>query len=137
MIDVDKLEAGLELDALVAAKVMGAAARRHNWVEAGYPGSLDSWTACEYCGKKITQAIEKDSCPPPYSTDIAAAWEVVELFQKRGTINLRFFQGGGPEVAWKVRIRPDILRDGDPGVEEAAETAPLAICRAALKAVGA
>lgn len=62
--DIDKLEAGRELDALVAERVMeiDLAAVRD---EVGWYKHPDGYTRRE---------------PPclPYSTEIAAAWEVVE-----------------------------------------------------------
>lgn len=63
---------------------------------------------------------------PAYSTDIAAAFLV--LAQWEGDFELRRQNG----IAWKCELfKPS--REW----EEWAETLPLAICRAALKAVGA
>ena len=99
----DELEAGYELDALVAEKVMGLVKGSFGWI--------NSDTA-------IPIAL------PLYSTDIAAAWEVVERFK---------------DWDWKLYSHGEgesfvIYKDGT-HYEATAPTAPLAICRAALKAV--
>lgn len=112
--------AGRELDALVAEKVMGwkRYGRRNSgtWTApGGFNASAGSW--------------------PTYSTDIAAAWEVVEAMQKK---------------AWVTEVSADCFVDGRPAGFTAhcwydddsrhyatADTAPLAICRAALQAMEA
>jgi hypothetical protein len=70
---------------------------------------------------------------PRYSTDIAAAWEVVEKL----TADHEFrFQADyyGPFVQF-IRYAED--KNGDhPDYSSSADTAPHAICLAALKAVG-
>lgn len=67
---------------------------------------------------------------PHYSTDIAAAWEVVE--------RLRADHGDySVIVCWAHETQQWVCSDFDSMTwEGAGETAPLAICRAALKAVG-
>jgi len=124
-------QAGREMDARVAEKVMGwesvtdelEIAKRE-----GVPECVDSqrwhrkqvWfngnekMACEECGTL-----------PDYSTSIAAAWEVVEKFEAMQL----FRYTTGRYIA--------CLADGNSLHEGEADTAPLAICKAALKAVGA
>ena len=101
------MKAGRELDALVAEKVMGLT--EEDWI-AGPTG-----------------------LPRPYSTDIAAAWEVVEKL--RGThrpfLLSHDFQDGF--MKWPVVI----VGFGAVVVHEGQYGAPHAICLAALKAVGA
>ena len=108
------LEAGLELDALVAEKVMGA--------------------KC-HCDRNTM------TCPihgwahwaKPYSTDIGAAWEVVEKLKDNYGI-LAMHYGPDAPLQWLCELSPvgsSITIDGE------APTASLAICRAALKAVNA
>jgi len=63
---------------------------------------------------------------PKYSTDIAAAWEVVE--------EMELVVGYGLLYKWHVR---NSWEDDLASVHTNADTAPLAICRAALKVVGA
>lgn len=103
--------AGPRLDAWVAEHVMG-------WTPTGL--------AKDFNGVPFPEPI------PNYSTDIAAAWEVVELvggfeieqwgdvWEKKGTI------------IWAASFN---LPDGKNIVHATAATAPLAICRAALLAM--
>lgn len=110
---MSKLEAGRELDALVAERVFGA-------VVDGERSSIDPDSAD--CWRET----------PHFSTDISAAWEVVEMVYAK----------------WNGRVRATILRDdggcyckfvaltGHGIVGSAhADTAPLAICLAALESV--
>lgn len=123
-IPVTELEAGRELDAKVAVEVMG-------WRLHGDPG----W------GSRIIEGPHECGCPshdeagyvPNFSTDIAAAWPVLEHFthpiwfevgsMNDGTYYCEILQGGS--TASDVHCLS----------HEHAPTAPLAICLAALKAV--
>lgn len=109
---IDELTAGRELDALVADKVMGR------------------------FGPQL-KTIEGMRSLPNYSTDIAAAWNVVErilAIEKTKNTYLPVFS---------VQVAPDgcsaVLQVGMGCLEvmDNASTVPLAICRAALKAVEA
>lgn len=73
---------------------------------------------------------------PWYSSDISSAWEVVEAIQKKGWYFSIFDYGAGGED-WKVELIPDEDIVGyRENISEEAKTAPMAICLAALKAVG-
>jgi len=100
--NIDEMPAGREMDSLIAEKV------------------LDCWVPNSelIINKRDRQTYEM----PHYSTDIAAAWEVVEKI------------GGGHTV---IRYRDGSYRCIHERTMDAAsaETAPLAICRAALKLV--
>ena len=100
------MEAGRELDALVAEKVMGA---------------------------KVV-FVEN---VPYYSTDIAAAWEVVNHLLCHGWDEKYFFRLHYDNVdLWDASFYKESSSDGGgPDVWGTADTAPLAICLAALKAV--
>jgi len=98
---VESLKAGRELDTLIAEKVMG----------------LDIGDDCDH-------SIDSCLCFPPYSTDIAAAWQVVD---KLISAECGFVVSGGGSLPWLATFRNG---------QAHAETAPLAICLAALKAVG-
>lgn len=101
------MKAGRELDALVAEKVMG-------------------WN-CELRECHTRKVLHSEyGGPPHYSTDIADAWLVVEKIDQQVTVT-KCADG------WLVTI-DDYFCHG--GVEIMAGTAPLAICLAALKAVG-
>ena len=111
--DVDTLEAGRELDALVAERVMGLRMVSHK--TATYDPTPDD------------APIGRFADVPRYSTDVAAAWGVVERVLKLG----HYFKIAPhcfyKPPAWIIQL--DVLGD------VLAETFPLAICRAALKAV--
>lgn len=138
------MEAGRELDALVTEKVMGwqwfkmdtqglAVGIDHPWANTRSlrpDKSNGVWTLVA----SLDLPMHFDNrCIPHYSTNIAAAWLVVENLNKREW---------RVEIAHTVNSGVDVViakwEEGHFGGEfaEWAETAPLAICRAALKAVG-
>lgn len=97
------MEAGRDLDRLIAEKVMG--------VEMGTlrPNQF---------------SMSATSEPKPYSTDIAAAWEVLEKLSKNEVFTITNMNYAGDVFC--------SIGDG----EAQAPTAPHAICLAALAAVG-
>ena len=99
-----------ELDALVAEKVMGWEVEP---VQDGYDAGY--WRIV-----KGESAYERENIPS-YSTSIADAWMVVEKFP---SIEIHTHEHGG------VSVRVDAYCYGN------APTAPEAICKAALRAVG-
>jgi hypothetical protein len=109
------MRAGRELDALVAEKVMG-------WKWIG-PDEFNDNRHLTLGGQKVQARI------PDYSTDIAAAWDVVE--KMRPTFNLVL-------ECVSLEYNCHVARPGhlDEKVNVRADTAPLAICLAALKACG-
>ena len=128
------MEAGRELDALIAEMVMGLTRHDESYMVDGAGKVLrfvwrDGGGACVYSG---------DMFLPHYSTNIADAWEVVEkLGRWRGfdfmlvmpdpeqTFHLHTYEAGWYEAT----------NDGpERRVVSDADTAPLAICLAALKA---
>lgn len=135
----DEIPAGPELDALVAEHVMGleyrkekAFARPDGWFPKEHPEAcprLDDPDFHEHFGKHPA------TCPP-YSTDIAAAWTVVEKLKnfqldEHGDETLRLiYQPDFKDHPWNFCF-------GDSDNAAVADTAPLAISRAALKAVRA
>ncbi len=105
-----------EIDRLVAERVMG-------------------WTNLYLEGSRFGTTPEGKShrIVPQYSSDMSAAWEVVERLRHSG------YEGGidwtrpelGYECAfWSSPIPPDEMQPSR------AETAPLAICLAALRGMG-
>lgn len=97
------MNAGRELDALVAEKVMGYEVNRE-----GYTGYL-----------------------PSFSTDIAAAWDVVEKLDLFSPGSGLYLVGSGNE--WRVFHS---LGEGETELWCDGVSALHAICLAALKAVG-
>jgi hypothetical protein len=125
---VSELEAGRELDVLIAVKVMGWHDINGNAATTG--GLLND--------KREWKSL------PDYSTDIAAAWAVVEYLKKRN------WSWTFSHCAAAPRTEQDINEGHHHGTSAGvrrdhygtrpfywiyAETMPLAICRAALKAV--
>lgn len=109
----DELKPGRELDALIAHKVMG----------------LEVHNGFEVVGEGAFRAPSRAFPVKRYSTDIAAAWEVVDSLRSRFEgfyWNLNETYDG----MWTVNFWPK-------GSELNGDTAPHAICLAALKAVGA
>lgn len=111
------LKPGRELDALVAEKVM-------------------EWQDCMLDNKPIdglgkTPEGRTAVIIPNYSTNIAAAWEVVEKMR-----NLGWFFDLNFQASYTAMFRTDYLITTR-RFEEKEETAPHAICLGALKAVGA
>ena len=126
------MEAGRELDALVAERVMGLDVVM-NPESAMCVGCRVSgggaWVVIEYdyheWGHKVVR-------PLPYSTDIAAAWEVVEKLEADGIGRLELVRLGWDwNRVWRATFFSTALTEGVTGK---ADTAPLAICLAALLA---
>lgn len=104
---------GRELDALIAEKVMGL-----EIVHLGEPS------------KPFVKNFTGTSEPTEYSTDIAAAWEVVErLKDSEHAFGFELTQDQGELCEWLAYF-------GEGRFKAESETAPHAICLAALKAVG-
>ena len=127
------LPAGRELDALIAEKVMGLPPEqwRHD-----APGCEDIYyNVCNRCGlsqnSKSDAEFYQERCPEPapYSTDIAAAWLVVEK------LRLAVVSGDDPkDGSHGYWAGVPVPLGGNMEDWRGADTAPLAICRAALAA---
>ena len=121
------MKAGRELDVLVFQKVMGGG---RVWsglevaVEKGHPGyyyipSGKPWKTHSIDAKQV----------PLYSENISAAWKVVEKVAEIGiSTNIEHYGGKSEIIVTMPNCRGGKVLE--------AETAPLAICLAALKAVG-
>jgi Phage ABA sandwich domain len=122
---MDQPEAGPELDALVAEKVMGC----KTYLYGRCPNPFLR-CGCENQAHEI-----QDECNvglKQYSTDIAAAWEVVEKLKNAWCFSLLYHQDN---LEWNAEFE----KHTDPWnvVKHFADAdaAPLGICRAALQAV--
>ncbi len=145
------MKAGRELDALVAEKVMGLGVieQRYAWYGDGYWGvdpfqhDLDwkqtneemhpVWREFPDC-KDPSRCLDcKDtscwSVVPHYSTNISAAWEVVEKVWPSGSGMCLTPSSFGWAIYYPLTIT---MKWSQPVVK--ADTAPHAICLAALKA---
>lgn len=120
------MKPGPELDALIAEKVMGLKLHIHRYY--GLSGKLEPsgpyLEPQDWGGSVPTR-------PKPYSTDIAAAWRVVERLRELGWIVDLFDEGRG----WSVSFERDRTISSANNQADAL-TAPHAICLAAMKAFG-
>ncbi len=122
------MEPGRELDALIAEKVMGI----EPW-----PIQNPCWGVKAFKAKFVPYGQEAKPCEAPsYSTDIAAAWKVVEKLQEYNP----FWEEDGwlsfqlsPAVG--VNSKEWYANFGDSTTGAYGKTAPHAICLAALEAV--
>ena len=108
------MDAGREMDVVIHMKVFG---HPRNVPVMRDPGFL----------YRQTEAGWVKEFAPAYSTDIAAAWLVVEKCEYFNIERENKFVG-----TWQCDVVIDVR-----GGSASADTAPLAICRAALKAVEA
>lgn len=107
--EILNMPAGFKMDILIAEKVFD------------YPEEVIRNNGFKKDGDWMVGTIK------PYSTDIAAAWEVVD---KAYITSLRRVVNNEPDTPalWQAFIY------ADPNLSGIASTAPLAICRAALLA---
>lgn len=124
------MQAGRELDALVAEKVMGLKVRKEKVPNGhGHPAAhydlVDFWY-----GKN-----EDIGHLPHYSTDISAAWKVMEklktLVKSPGYVDVGT---NNDKDGWSCELVRRSGEGGQPAIF--APTAPLAICLTALETVG-
>jgi hypothetical protein len=133
--DIDLMPAGREMDALVAEKVMGEPkpiivddwdSVFSRWLD-GCPieSPKEAWLeACLY-----EHGDTQEWIPRPFSTDIAAAWQVMEKLKDKFFCGIEFCGD-----CWQASMQE--REGGLDYVEGNADTAPIAICRVALKAMG-
>lgn len=133
------MEAGSELDALVATKVMGLVPC-NKWT----PGSIGSaggfcmFSHHDICGHEMGKCFPSvpdldwiGNGPQPYSTNIASAWLVVDRLRSfYSNVNLHGANG------WGLSLGIITLDGEDWTAPIPADTAPLAICLAALEVLG-
>lgn len=119
------MKPGRDLDALIAEKVMGG-----NQYEAYFVKAIDHDSASVSYETRLTW--------PPYSTDIAAAWVVVDALYIHKHVMVLYKENtvmapSGWYASFDFKYpEPDKAEDQFIW----AKTAPHAICLAALKAVG-
>lgn len=120
----DVQEAGRPLDALVAQRVMG-------WTQVQMQpiaNALGQRVMDDFVGLP-TPAAPQPVLVPRYSTMIQEAWKVADRLRGESAF-VAVISGKGPQGVqpWICKVN----RDGG-FIEERADTAPLAICLAALK----
>src|SRR3990167_6527685 len=125
-LDIDSIPAGVELDKLIAEKVMGWRLGAPHYVHGPLMHGGSMQRAWEGSGLPRADGSSPFSWGFKPSTDISAAWEIVE---KLNEVQGGIFSLGKNGDAWIC-----FWGHGD-GPSATADTAPLAICHAALKAV--
>ena len=132
--EILKMEAGRELDALVAEHLFG--------------GAGATWFVCPRCkGEHFGASGDGRQCHdeynrgcawygaisdalPPFSTDIAAAWEVVDALSERN-IHFAIFTQNNVVMTFESKFDGGYISEAG----GADDSIALAICRAALLAV--
>ena len=127
--EIDKIEAGPEMDTLIAEKVMGWKLGKSKWIHDYMMHGMFETEEWKGSTKGILTHTKKSWHP---STDISTAWEVVEKLKDElpQGIKISFWKHEGWCVAWKF----DSMGALDDGFV-LAPTVFLAICRAALKVI--
>lgn len=134
-----------ETNARVAVEVMGLELESrdsHTWGKQVDVADYHLGRACGHCGDFWLECCDPEPetpCETPvrsYGTDIRAAWEVVEKMASDGwTLDLQW-KGEGREFSHTAEAYFSRWVDADPqGHHATADTAPMAICLAALQAV--
>jgi hypothetical protein len=115
------MEAGRELDALVAERVMGFEIREHKRIQKGSIKKRGRYPVYE-----IKELWAGNRTLMFYSTDIAAAWRVEERIAELGLID---------EYCWEI-IKISSTKKGYPPTQwYQIHASPEDRCRAALRAV--
>ena len=122
------MEAGRELDALIAFKVMSYETYKGGWCDCANDRPLAP--LCGYVADRMKGAESHKWVIPYFSSDMAAAWEIVEHLEKH---ELQFAfsalsSGGKNTVVF--------CGNGDVSATQYSESMPLGICLAALIVVG-
>jgi hypothetical protein len=120
------MEAGRELDALIAEKVMGLKLYRHEYY--GLSGKLEP--DGPFLNPQGLESVNREI--PNYSKDIAAAWEVVKKIVHPEVVSSFVFDLRVENWPRKFKAK---FSNGGGAYSAIEDSAPLAICLAALKAV--
>lgn len=134
-----------EIDARVHEDVMGQTWDETRCRVCGWPVAGIAALGClpGNCSQRPAPARRADE-PPPYSTDIAAAWQVVEkMLAQHWSYAVENVEGdeqgrahtGGKHSAWFAQY--DRVNEDTKSYLVIEATAPLAICLAALSALSA
>lgn len=118
--DILNMPAGREMDAQIAQSVFGMRLTKNHGLAGGF----------YWVGNGVQFGIMQERDIFAFSTDIAAAWKVTEKFW---SVEVNKYLDGKEWRAYVVRLSNDNKSNSDGG--SFADTAPLAICRAALLAV--
>ena len=140
------MKPGRELDARIEVEVMGRPGEWHDKVRInGTWVDVTTWIPDYATAADPPKGSYAGTRPPAYSTSIVAAWEVIEKLLALGAAASLFSHECLPgfagtvlgDVRWSVEVVPDGNKPRPITTSSAeADTAPEAICLAALNAVG-
>jgi hypothetical protein len=131
---ISNMPAGREMDALIAERVMGM--QWYSWTDEAMGGIIRGLRFPDRFSYAVLEFYERTTIEypalEPYSTDVKAAWGVVEKMTPLYRFGLAQVESGR---FWFAQFE-NIEHFGEwEAFESEDETAPLAICRAALLAV--
>jgi hypothetical protein len=131
--EIDVMEAGRAMDALVAETIFMK--KPCKYTVTGIISTLTIWQ-CEHQSAENCYPDDKGACLESYSTEIAAAWKIAELMKDRKNVSDSFGFSWPCELSYldDRQVWACVFHGQKSTVEGLGETAPLAICRAALKA---
>jgi len=130
------MEEGQALDVLIAERIMGWRRGKGGAIcGAGYESSSYWYDAEDRRRDPCTTDIFANMCEWSPSTDIAAAWAVVEQMQQRG-YSFCLYDYHRVDATPRNEVWHAIFINYEGSPAACAKTTPLAICKAALKAIG-
>lgn len=131
--EIDVMPSGRDLDALVAETVFGK--KSCKFTVTGIISTLTIWQ-CECKSSSNCYPDDKGQCLEQYSTEMASAWPIAELMKTRKNTSSSLGFSWPVELSYldDRQIWACIFHGKRATAEGLGETAPLAICRAALKA---
>ena len=118
--DIDKMEAGREMNVIVHMEVFDE------------PRNVPAMRDPEYLYESSEAGWVKVEAPP-YSTDISAAWQVVEKMSETWEFSLNYQDNKYKFLLWKPEWVTSNLYQARECKEGVSNTVPLAIGRASLK----
>ncbi len=143
---IETMEAGDEMNRIVATKVMGwlgfdeiRKAYPYPEKRKGHPLEGSGWILSKDSGVPPERLpkwnIFDVTTIPKFSTEISAAWKVVEAIEKGGRFH--YHLDSIPCTEWHVRIHDEkaVQLGGTINYSAYSNVVPLAICRAALLVV--
>ena len=137
--EIVSMKAGVEMDALIAEKILGMSLEHLPvlWEEGNTSDGKDGWSGfvCPRC--RLPRDLLDRPCCKQYSTDIRAAWDVVQKIVGEKNDEHDLFIECWSDGEWFVAFHPMGYSSRTPrascdGKKTGQPSAPLAICRAAL-----
>lgn len=124
--EIENMEAGLLMDELIATEIMGIPSILREDSPCPYCGSDDMWhgknrSRCTSCNEWRYSPYKN------YSDDISDAWEIIEKLDRPFSLARAWLLDDTKWNGYSLWVST-----GKDAVSALGETAPLAICRAAL-----